>query len=451
MIGNGKVLKRCHPMLAMYNNRLTIMVKYVMVSTRSPALDNNQASVSLGQVTKLAPDAEIQVFERHGSGQVAFQVEPFVNVTISPSVFVCREEVGVIHRDTNHLGLCAILRYAGNGQFDRNRLTIMVKYVALDNNQASVSLGQVTKLAPDAEIQVFERHGSGQVAFQVEPFVNVTISPSVFVCREEVGVIHRDTNHLGLCAILRYAGNGQFDRNRLTIMVKYVALDNNQASVSLGQVTKLAPDAEIQVFERHGSGQVSFQVEPFVNVTISPSVFVCREEVGVIHRDTNHLGLCAILRYAGNGQFDRNRLTIMVKYVALDNNQASVSLGQVTKLAPDAEIQVFERHGSGQVAFQVEPFVNVTISPSVFVCREEVGVIHRDTNHLGLCAILRYAGNGQFDRNRLTIMVKYVGIVRITISPWCTRKCQSSRAHHRAGGQAGCGHLNPGNEAIFPG
>ncbi|GFS95450.1 hypothetical protein TNCV_2805781 [Trichonephila clavipes] len=45
-----------------------------------------------------------------------------------------------------------------------------------------------------------------------------------------------------------------------------------------------------------------------------------------------------------------------------------------------------------------------------------------------------------------------IGIVQIdTISPWCTRKCQSSRAHHRAGGQAGCGHLNPGNGAIFPG
>ncbi|GFT05853.1 hypothetical protein TNCV_3926161 [Trichonephila clavipes] len=26
----------------------------------------------------------------------------------------------------------------------------------------------------------------------------------------------------------------------------------------------------------------------------------------------------------------------------------------------------------------------------------------------------------------------------------------SPRAHHRAGGQAGCGHSNPGNEAIFP-
>ncbi|GFX93272.1 hypothetical protein TNCV_4761511 [Trichonephila clavipes] len=44
-----------------------------------------------------------------------------------------------------------------------------------------------------------------------------------------------------------------------------------------------------------------------------------------------------------------------------------------------------------------------------------------------------------------------IGIVRIdTISPWCTRKCQSSRVPHRAGGQAGCGHSSPGNEAIFP-
>ncbi|GFS93701.1 hypothetical protein TNCV_798291 [Trichonephila clavipes] len=40
----------------------------------------------------------------------------------------------------------------------------------------------------------------------------------------------------------------------------------------------------------------------------------------------------------------------------------------------------------------------------------------------------------------------FFGIVQIdTISPWCTRKCQSPRAHHRAGGQAGCGHSSPGN------
>ncbi|GFS98334.1 hypothetical protein TNCV_2208681 [Trichonephila clavipes] len=63
-----------------------------------------------------------------------------------------------------------------------------------------------------------------------------------------------------------------------------------------------------------------------------------------------------------------------------------------------------------QVALQAEPFVNVTVGPAVLVCREEVGVIHRDTNHFGLCAILRYAGNGQFNRNRLTTMVKHVGM-----------------------------------------
>ncbi|GFW59452.1 hypothetical protein TNCV_1508971 [Trichonephila clavipes] len=45
--------------------------------------------------------------------------------------------------------------------------------------------------------------------------------------------------------------------------------------------------------------------------------------------------------------------------IALDDNEAFVSLGQVTKLAPNAEIQVFERYRSGQVAFQAEQFVNV--------------------------------------------------------------------------------------------
>ncbi|GFY11522.1 hypothetical protein TNCV_3183601 [Trichonephila clavipes] len=95
---------------------------------------------------------------------------------------------------------------------------------------------------------------------------------------------------------------------------------------------------------------------------------------------------------------------------ALDDNEASVSLGQLTKLSPDTEIQVFQRRGPGQVAFQAEPFINVPVGSAVFVCREEVGVIHRDTNQFGLCAILRYAGNGQFDRNRLTTMVKHVGV-----------------------------------------
>ncbi|GFS60344.1 hypothetical protein TNCV_2827911 [Trichonephila clavipes] len=37
------------------------------------------------------------------------------------------------------------------------------------------------------------------------------------------------------------------------------------------------------------------------------------------------------------------------------------------------------------------------------------------------------------------------------ISPWCTRKCHSPYAPHRADGQAGCGHSNPGNGAAFPG
>ncbi|GFT27492.1 hypothetical protein TNCV_1275841 [Trichonephila clavipes] len=31
------------------------------------------------------------------------------------------------------------------------------------------------------------------------------------------------------------------------------------------------------------------------------------------------------------------------------------------------------------------------------------------------------------------------------ISPWCTRKCHSPHAPHRAGGQARCGHSTPRN------
>ncbi|GFV75628.1 hypothetical protein TNCV_2240771 [Trichonephila clavipes] len=42
--------------------------------------------------------------------------------------------------------------------------------------------------------------------------------------------------------------------------------------------------------------------------------------------------------------------------------------------------------------------------------RKEIRVFHRDTNHFRIFAILRNAGNGQFDRDRLAIMVKYIGM-----------------------------------------
>ncbi|GFW88558.1 hypothetical protein TNCV_828271 [Trichonephila clavipes] len=95
---------------------------------------------------------------------------------------------------------------------------------------------------------------------------------------------------------------------------------------------------------------------------------------------------------------------------ALDDDEASVSLGQVTKLAPDAERKVFEGYRSGQVALQAEPFIDVPVGPAVFGSREEVGMIHRDANHFWIFAILRNAGNGQFDRDRLATMVKHVGM-----------------------------------------
>ncbi|GFW07728.1 hypothetical protein TNCV_3918611 [Trichonephila clavipes] len=95
---------------------------------------------------------------------------------------------------------------------------------------------------------------------------------------------------------------------------------------------------------------------------------------------------------------------------SLDDDETSVSLGQVTKLAPDAERQVFEGHRSGQVASQVEPFIDVPVGPAVFGGREEVRVVHRDTNNVWVCAILRNVGNGQFDGDRLATMVKHVGM-----------------------------------------
>ncbi|GFV06333.1 hypothetical protein TNCV_1528571 [Trichonephila clavipes] len=88
----------------------------------------------------------------------------------------------------------------------------------------------------------------------------------------------------------------------------------------------------------------------------------------------------------------------------------SLFLGPVTKFALDAESQVFQRHGSGQAAFQAEPFIDVPVGSAVSDGREEVGVIYRDANHFWIFAILRNAGNGQFDRDRLAPMVKHVGM-----------------------------------------
>ncbi|GFU01251.1 hypothetical protein TNCV_5124041 [Trichonephila clavipes] len=91
---------------------------------------------------------------------------------------------------------------------------------------------------------------------------------------------------------------------------------------------------------------------------------------------------------------------------ALYDDEDSVSLSQVTKLAPDAERQVFQR----QAAFQAQPFINIPVGRAVFGSRKEIRVVQLDTNHLWIFAILRNAGNGQFDRDRLATMVKHVGM-----------------------------------------
>ncbi|GFY13493.1 hypothetical protein TNCV_1803641 [Trichonephila clavipes] len=96
---------------------------------------------------------------------------------------------------------------------------------SLDDDEASVSLGQVSKLAPDAERLVFEGYRSGKVAFQAEPFIDVPVGSAVFGGCDEVGVIHRETNHFWIFAIFRNADNGQFDRDRLTTMVKHIGMD----------------------------------------------------------------------------------------------------------------------------------------------------------------------------------------------------------------------------------
>ncbi|GFU33725.1 hypothetical protein TNCV_2047971 [Trichonephila clavipes] len=92
-----------------------------------PVLHDDEVSISLGQVTKFAPDAERQVFEGYRSGQVALQAEPFIDVPLGPAVFGSRKEIRVVHCEANHFWILAILRNASNQQFNRNRLATMVK------------------------------------------------------------------------------------------------------------------------------------------------------------------------------------------------------------------------------------------------------------------------------------------------------------------------------------
>ncbi|GFU35569.1 hypothetical protein TNCV_4875751 [Trichonephila clavipes] len=94
---------------------------------------------------------------------------------------------------------------------------------------------------------------------------------------------------------------------------------------------------------------------------------------------------------------------------SLDDDETSVSLGQETKLAPDAERQLFEGHRSGQVDFQVKPFIDVPVGPSVFGGREEVQVVHREANNIWNFTLLQNVGNRQFDGDRLATMVKHAG------------------------------------------
>ncbi|GFU21046.1 hypothetical protein TNCV_4895241 [Trichonephila clavipes] len=59
-----------------YSKKKQLLKNFTMVRS----LDDDEASVSLGQVTKTAPDGKGQVFLSHGSGEVAFQAEEFIDV-----------------------------------------------------------------------------------------------------------------------------------------------------------------------------------------------------------------------------------------------------------------------------------------------------------------------------------------------------------------------------------
>ncbi|GFT12412.1 hypothetical protein TNCV_2709791 [Trichonephila clavipes] len=62
------------------------------------------------------------------------------------------------------------------------------------------------------------------------------------------------------------------------------SLDDDEAPASLGQVTKLAPDEKGKVFQVHGSGEVDFHSEEFIDVVVGPAIFGGREKVRVVYR-----------------------------------------------------------------------------------------------------------------------------------------------------------------------
>ncbi|GFU24956.1 hypothetical protein TNCV_340011 [Trichonephila clavipes] len=95
---------------------------------------------------------------------------------------------------------------------------------------------------------------------------------------------------------------------------------------------------------------------------------------------------------------------------SFDDNEAFTFSGQVEKFAPDAEGQVFQGLGSGQVALQAEKLINVPVGSAVFGGRIEVGMIHRDKNHFRVFAVLQNASNGQSNGYRLATMVKQHGM-----------------------------------------
>ncbi|GFU12464.1 hypothetical protein TNCV_4244291 [Trichonephila clavipes] len=97
-------------------------------------------------------------------------------------------------------------------------------------------------------------------------------------------------------------------------------------------------------------------------------------------------------------------------FQSFEDNEAFTSSGQVAKLAPDAERQVFQWHRYGTVDFQSEKLIDVPVGSAVFGGCVEVGMIPHDKNHFRIFANLRNAGNEQSNGYRLATMVKHHGM-----------------------------------------
>ncbi|GFT41552.1 hypothetical protein TNCV_3942961 [Trichonephila clavipes] len=69
-----------------------------------------------------------------------------------------------------------------------------------------------------------------------------------------------------------------------------------------------------------GNDEASISLGQGQNLPLTPQKVRDRDEIRMIHRDANHFRAFVILRNAANGQFNRYRLSSMVKHIDMGEN-----------------------------------------------------------------------------------------------------------------------------------